>query len=191
MDKTTLVRTDEELEGRIMEALSRIKMPITLLRWTFAPEVDEWRLIIATPWYDQKGPLATIRAAFDAFQEAGIYEDIPIRRVFFKSPNDSVVRTLEQESSEESEGTLHLLRQGGAHDPGEYSVVFAPFVGPGGAVPARRFSRIDELRHILVRTLRIRPRAVDEALEELAQRGSVSIRPVSLKARELKKAGLA
>lgn len=135
MDKTALVRSDQEIEGLIMEALSRIKMPVTLLRWTFVPEVDEWRLVIATPWYDLKGPLATIRAAFDAFQKAGIYEDVPLRRVFFKSPNDSVVRTLEQESSEEREGTLHLLRQGGPQDPGEYAVVFAPFLGSGGQSP--------------------------------------------------------
>jgi hypothetical protein len=166
-------------------------MPVTLLRWNYVPQLDEWQLVIATPWYDLKGPLATIRAAFDAFQKAGIYEDVPPRRVFFKSPNDSVVKSLGQESSEEREGTLHLLRHGGTHDAGEYSVVFAPFLGVGGAVPAKRFPQVEDLRQFLVTTLHIRSRSVDDALEDLAQRGSASIRPVSLKARELKRAGLA
>ena len=188
MDKTALVRSDQELEGLIMEALSRIKMPVTVVRWTFVPELDEWRLIIATPWYDLKGPLATIRAAFDAFQKAGIYEDVPTRRVFFKSPNDNLVRTLEQETGE---GTIHILRGNGSRDGTEYSVVFAPFLGQGGAIPARRFPGTHELRTFLVGTLHIRQRLVEEALDELEHTRSAAIYPVSLTERELKRAGLA
>jgi hypothetical protein len=188
MDKTALVRSDQEIEGLIMEALSRIKMPVTLLRWNFVPEVDEWQLVIATPWYDLKGPRTTYNAAIDAFQKAGIYEDVPMRRVFFKSPNDSVVRTLEQEPSE---GTIHVLRGRGSGDADVYSVVFAPFLGQGGAVPARRFSGSQELRTFLVGTLRIRQRLVEEALEELEHTRSAAIYPVSLTERELKRAGLA
>jgi hypothetical protein len=188
MDKAALVRSDQEIEGLIMEALSRIKMPVTLLRWTFVPELDEWRLVIATPWYDLKGPLATIRAAFDAFQKAGIYEDVPTRRVFFKSPNDSVVKTLERESSE---GTIHVLRERGSGDAAEYSVVFAPFLGQGGFIPEKRFPGTQELRTFLVGTLRIRQRLVEEALEELEHTRSAAIYPISLTERELKRAGLA
>ena len=187
MDKTALVRSDQEIEGLIMEALSRIKMPVTLLRWNYVPEIEEWQLVIATPWYDLKGPRTTYDAAIDAFQKAGIYEDVPMRRVFFKSPNDSMVRTLEQESSE---GTIHVLRGRGLGDAEEYSVVFAPFLGQGGAVPARRFSETQELRSYLVSALHIRPRVADEALDELASTRSASIYPVSLTERELKKAGL-
>jgi len=171
-----------------MEALSRIKMPVTLLRWNFVPELDEWQLIIATPWYDLKGPRATFDAAIGAFQKASIYEDVPMRRVFFMSPNDDLVKTLEQESSE---GTIHVLRERGSGDAAEYSVVFAPFLGQGGFIPEKRFPGTQELRTFLVGTLRIRHRLVEEALEELEHTRSAAIYPVSLTERELKRAGLA
>jgi len=189
MDTTALVgKRDAEIEGLVMDALSRIKMPVTLLRWTYVPQIEEWQLIIATPWYDLKGPRTTVVAAIDAFQEAGIYEDLPMRRIFFMSPNDSRVKSLEEPFTE---GRLHLLQGRDRAGTEEYAAFFAPLLGSGGAVPARRFSRLDELRNFLVRTLRIPPRSVDDALDELNTRGSATILPVSLTARELKKAGLA
>ncbi len=191
MVKTAMVKSDQEIEGLVMEALSRIKMPVNLLSWNYAPQLDERQLIIATPWYDTKGPLATIRAVYDAFKKAGIYDDVPPRRVVIKSPNDSLIRTLEQEFSAEREGTIHLLREHGSGKGAEYSVVFAPFLGQGGFVPSKRFLEIQALRNFLLNTLHIRSRLVEDALEELESSRSASIYPVSLKEREVKKAGLA
>lgn len=191
MDKTAMVKSDQEIEGLVMEALSRIKMPVTLLRWNYAPQVDEWQLIIATPWYDDKGPLTTVRAAYDAFKGIGIYDDVPTRRVFFKSPNDTLVKTLEQESSTETEGTIHLLRERGSGEEPKYSVVFAPFLGQGGFVPSKRFQDAQGLRKFLLSALHLRQRLVDDALDELASTRSASIYPVSLQERELRKVGLA
>ena len=190
MDKTTLVRNDQEIEGLIMDALSKIRMPVTLLTWNRDPETDEKQLIIATPWYDLKGPRKAWEAAIDAFEKAGIYKQVPMLRVYLKSPNDSDVKSLAQGFGEEREGALHLLSGGKPHQMGKYSVFFAPFLGSGGAVPARRFSRIEDLRNFLVKSLHQPSRLVDDSLHELAERGNVSILPVSLKERELKKAGL-
>jgi hypothetical protein len=189
MDTTTLVRKrDAEIEGLIMNALSRIKMPVTLLRWNYVNEIDEWQLVIATPWYDLKGPRATWDAAIDAFEKAGIYDQVPTRRVFFMSPNDSRVKSLEEPLTE---GWLHLLQGRDRFGTDEYAAFFAPLLGPGGAIPARRFSRLQELRNFLVGTLHIRPRSADDALDELNTTRSATISPVSLTVRELKKAGLA
>jgi len=189
MDTTTLVgRKDAEIEGLIMNALSRIKMPVTLLRWNYDKEIDEWRLVIATPWYDLKGPRATWDAAIDAFEEAGIYDQVPTRRVFFMSPNDSRVKSLEEPFSE---GWLHLLQASGPSGTEEYSASFAPLMRSGGSIPVRRFSRLEELRSFLVGTLHIRPRSADDALDELNSTRSATISPVTLTARELKRAGLA
>lgn len=189
MDTTTLVKRDGEIAGPIMEALSRIEMPVTLLRWNYVPQLDEWQLIIATPWYDLKGPRTTIEAAIDAFQKAGIYEDVPMRRVFFKSPNDYLVKTLEEPSSE---GWLHLLRGRSPGGTEEYSASFAPlFLPSGGSIPIRRFQDVKELEHFLVGTLRISRRLTEDALEELRMVGSAHLSPVSLTVRELKRAGLA
>jgi hypothetical protein len=189
MDTTALVKeSDAKIEGLIMEALSKIKMPVTLLRWNYAPESEELQLIIATPWYDLKGPRATWHAAIDAFEKAGIYNQVPTRRVFFMSPNDSLVRSLEEPFSE---GRLHLLRGRDRLGTDDYAAFFAPLLGPGGAIPERRFSRLEELRNFLITTLRIRPRSVDDALDELNKTGRATISPVTLTARELKRAGLA
>ena len=189
MDTTALVnKRDGVIEGLIMEALSRIKMPVTLLRWNSVPEMEEPQLIIATPWYDLKGPRATWDAAIDAFQKAGVYESLPIRRIFFMSPNDSRVKSLEEPFSE---GWLHLMRGAGSGGTEEYAVFFAPLVGSEGSIPARHFSRLEELRNFLVGTLHVRPRSADDALEELNGTRSATISPVSLTVRELKRAGLA
>jgi len=188
MDKTALVRSDQEIEGLIMEALSRIKMPVTLLGWNSVSELDEAELVIATPWYDLKGPRTTVAAAIDAFQAAGIYEELPMRRIFFVGPNDSRVRSLDQSIGE---GWLHLLRGPGGNGAEEYSAAFAPLLGSGGSIPIRRFERLQELRDFLVSKLHIRPKSADDALDELNSMRSATIFPVSLTARELKRAGLA
>jgi hypothetical protein len=189
MDTTALVKKrDAEIEGLVMNALSRIKMPVTLLQWTYVPEIEEWQLIIATPWYDLKGPRTTVAAAIDAFQAAGIYEELPMRRIFFVSPNDTRARNLDQPSGE---GWLHLLRGRGHNGAEEYSASFAPLLGSGGSIPVRRFTRLEELRDFLVGTLHVRPKSADDALDELNSMRSATIFPVSLTARELKRAGLA
>lgn len=155
------------------------------------PQLDDWQLIIATPWYDTKGRRTTYPALTDAFVKAGIYEDVPIRRIFAKSPNDPLVKALGQESSSEIEGTLHLLRGRGRGEKQQYSLVFAPFIGRGGSVPAKRFSELTDLQNFLVKELGVRYSSVLEALDELADSLSASIFPVRVKVRELRRLGLA
>jgi hypothetical protein len=57
-----------------MEALSRTKIPITVCRWIYLPELEEWHLVVASPWYDTKGPFKTSRAVTEALERAGIYK---------------------------------------------------------------------------------------------------------------------
>jgi hypothetical protein len=78
------------------------------------------QLVIASPWVDSKGPLTAYRALVDALQKASIYEEVPMRRVFLRSPNDPLVKTLERGVKEHNEGFLHILR----HNRKEYSAVF-------------------------------------------------------------------
>ena len=86
MDKTTLVKSDIDIEGLILDALNRARIPVNLFKRRYVPHLEEWQFVIATPWHDRKGPLATYQAVIDAFQKAGIYKDVPMRRVFLKSP---------------------------------------------------------------------------------------------------------
>lgn len=107
MDKATLVtRSDLEIEGRVLDALSSAKIPVTICDWHYVPEIDEWQLVIATPLYDSRGPLAANSSVIKALQDAGIYESIPMRRVAIKSPDDPLVKSLEDEVKVRSEGSI-------------------------------------------------------------------------------------
>ncbi len=193
MDKATLVRSDLEIEGLILEALSRAKIPVTLVDWNYAPEVDEWQLVVATPWYESKGPREANARIIKALQDAGIYEEVPMRRVYVLSPDDNLVRTLEEEVKVCKEGAIHII----SHDDNKrnrekvYSVFFSPFTGPGGAVPAKRITGLGELRKFLEERLHIRKTSVDDALAELARKETVSVFNVQLTNREARRLGLA
>ena len=190
MDKATLVKSDVDASALVLDALSRTRIPVTFCDWRYVPEHEEWQLVIATSWFDEKGPLATYTAVFDALQKAGVYRDVPTRRVFLMSPDDPAVRGLEKETKRRSEGFIHILQHGGSRNGGQYSVLFAPISGIGGPVPAKHFSGREEIRGFLVDRLHLRQAAVDDALEELTEKGHVSIFPVHLTSREAKRLGL-
>ena len=193
MDKATLVKSDLEIEGRVLEALSRANIPVTLCDWNYVPEIEEWQLVVATPLHDSKGPLEAYSRVIGALQSAGIYEDVPIRRVSVLSPNDNLVKTLEQDIKVRKEGAIHIF----GHDHSKpnhekvYSVIFAPFTGSGGAVPARHITGRGDLSKFLEERLHIRKTSVEEALSELESKGSTSIFNVQLTNREAKRLGLA
>ena len=189
MDKTTLVKSDLDTQGRVLNALSQAKIPASLVDLEFVPYLDEWQLVIATRLYDDKGPQEAYSRVIKALQAVGIYEEIPIRRVSLKSPSDPSVRALEAELKIKTEGAIHIFGLGAQTD--RYSVIFAPFTGPGGAVPSRRFDGVNPLRTFLEDEVGISRSSVDEAVDELEHKGSASIFYVQLTRREAKKLGLA
>jgi hypothetical protein len=186
-----LVGSDLDIGGRVMLALSRSRIPVTLCDWNYVAQLDEWQLVIATPWYDSKGPREAFSKVVSALQHEGIYQDVPIRRVFVKSPEDPLVKALEQEIKVKTEGVIFIDDHGGAGHRKMYSVVFAPFAGPGGAVPARRISGAEELRDFLESHLHISRSQVEETLLELERRRNTRIANVQLTKREAKNLGLA
>ena len=185
MDKTLLVKTDIEIWGLVLDALSQRKIPVSACGWRRVPELDQSQLVIATPLYDSKGPLETYRVVIDAFEQAGIYRDVPMMRVFLVSPNDPAVHAIDRE------GFLHLIRHSN-HEDGHssYSAIFAPVSGSGGTVPSRKFASPDALRSFLLGQLRLGQSSVQDALSELDSKGSSSIFPVYLTAKDLKRFGL-
>src|SRR5258708_31433013 len=184
MDQTVLVKSDRDIGARVMEALSRAKVPVTLCEWHYVPQLEEWQLIIASPWYDSRGPQATYRSLVEALQEADIYEKAPLRRVYVKSPRDPLVKALQKE---QKEGFVHILKQSGHGNGIHYSLIFAPIAGKGGALPARRFSSLDDLRRFLEEDLRLGSHSIEEALDEMKHSGAGSIYPVAFSSRRVKK----
>jgi hypothetical protein len=191
MDKATLVRSDLETRGRIQNALSLAAIPVSLVEVDYIPQLDEWQVFVATSLYDTKGPKEANSRVIKALQNAGVYEEVPIRRVFVKGPNDPTVKALEAEVKVKTEGAIHILAYPRPDHPARYSVIFAPFTGPGGAVPARRFDGPDLLRSFLEDEMGISHSSVDEALTEIQNKGSASIFHVQLTRQEAKHFGLA
>ena len=191
MDKTTLVKNDLDTEGRVLNALSLAKIPATLVDLDYVSSLEEWQLVIATPLYDSKGPREAYSRVIKALQDVGIYQYVPIRRVSVKSPSDPSVRALAAEVKAKTEGAIHILKFGTPTHPEQYSVIFAPFSGPGGAVPSRRFQGRAQLRTFLEDEIGIAPSSVDEAFADLQRRGSASILQVQLTPKEAKRYGLA
>jgi hypothetical protein len=189
MDQAALVKSDRDIGAKVAEALSRVKIPVSLFDWTYVPRLEEWQLVIASPWFDTKGPLSAYRSLVGALQKANIYEEVPLRRVYLRSPTDPLVKTLERKVKEHhNEGFLHILKHHGKSGK-QYSVVFAPIAGPGGAVPSLRFSNVEELVAFLRDDLGVTRRAIDEAFEELDRSDASSIYPVTLTTRQMKKLG--
>lgn len=179
---------DQQIEARVEAALSLAKVPITLCKLNYVPDLSEWQLVIATPLYDIKGPYEANARVVKALQDAGLYEDVPIRRLFIKSPEDTLVKALQQETKLKQEGTIHIRADKRRNS---FAVFFAPFVGPGGAVPSRHFSGEGKLRDFLENDLYLTRSSVDEALSELERKGDASIFNVQLTRKEAKKLGLA
>jgi len=191
VDKATLVKSDLKVLGQVLLALSRAKIPITVCDWHYVSPLDEWQLIVATPLYDTKGPHEAYSKIVGALQHENIYQDVPIRRMFVKSPSDPQVKLLEREMSTGIEGTIFLDFHNGPNRKNIYSVVFAPFIGPGGAVPAKRFSDRQVLLDFLESDLHLSRSRAEEALTELHHRNHTWISSILLTKRNAKKLGLA
>jgi hypothetical protein len=191
MDQATLVERDVDIGGRVLEALSRTQMPVSFSDWYYVPQLGEWQLVIATSWFDTKGPINAWSSFVDALKSAGIHEEVPTRRIFLKSPNDPLVKSLEDEARERAQGFLHIGRQFSSEGHPEYSVIFAPVSSRGGFVPSKQFSKREDLEKFLTGRLQIRKSAVSDAFFEVEKQGYASIFPVQPSLRELKKSGLA
>lgn len=189
MDQATLVRNDLEMRGQVQLALHRAGIPVTLVELDFIPQLQEWQLVIATSLYETKGPQEANVKVLRALQDAGIYQELPIRRLFVKSPEDPVVKELEREVKQVKEGAIHISGDTGPVE--QYAVIFAPYTGPGGAVPARYVSGREQLRKFLEHRLQIDTGAIEAAFSSLSRGRNASILNVRLTLREAKRLGLA
>jgi hypothetical protein len=190
MDSTALVANSEEIEGLVVEALSRDQVPATAVDWVWVPQFESSQLVVVTPLYDSKGPRQTYARILAALREAGVYQTVPINEIVALSPQDPLAQELVRQLKHISEGALHLVgfsRNGHT----EYSVVLTPYSGKGGAIPSVRFRDQEQLRRFLENRLGVLPYLVGQALDRLRESGRASIFNVRLNLRKAKKLKLA
>ena len=189
MDQTPLVNSD--IEGKVVSALSRAKIPVSAVDWNWVPDLEESQLIVVTSLVDTRGPRETYARILKALSVAGVYKSVPIRKLFVKSPDDPVARKLIEELKQTSEGSIHIVRDRTTNGVPHYTLVFAPYVGSGGAIPSKRLSGNADVRDFLEKRLGIHAYVVDQALAELAQTDSATIFNVRLSLKQAKKLNLA
>ena len=191
MDKATLVDNDLEVEGLVIAALSRARIPVTAVEWNWVPQLYEWQLVVVTSLHDTKGPREAYARIIEALSSAGVYQSIPIRKLFVKSPEDPFAQELVRQLKLTTEGTIHVVRNTPGVGHPEYSVVFAPYLGTGGAIPSVRLQDDNKLRLFLEKRLGILRYDVDQAVSQLIQKGNASIFNVQLNLRRARKLNLA
>jgi hypothetical protein len=189
VDQTPLVNSG--IEGKVVSALSRAKMPVSAVDWNWVPDLEESQLIVVTSLVDTRGPRETYARILKALSVAGVYKSVPIRKLFVKSPDDPVARKLIEELKQTSEGAIHIVRNTTKNGVPQYTLVFAPYVGSGGPIPSKGLTGDTELRDFLEKRLGIHLFDVERAVADLAQTDSATIFNVQLSLRRAKKLNLA
>lgn len=213
MATSVLVDRDLGIGRRVLSALARAHIPVTVAFWAYVPQATEWQLFIGTPLVDSKGHKSAYQQVLRTLQSEGFNGGLPWRRIFLRSPKDSVLKVLEKKSKAASaevftlindeiggrfvedvylySGFIHIAHLRGTVSPPVYSVMFAPYNGPGGIVPSREIKGNEDLREFLRNRVHVDQESLNSALDTMAAYGSVSIPNIQLKHGDLKRLGLA
>lgn len=82
-----LVESAVRQGAKFLADLDRAECPITAALWAYLSERKSWWLLIATPWYDELGPLET----YKRFHEAARMES-PFEHIFAISPREQIIQ---------------------------------------------------------------------------------------------------
>lgn len=130
MATTALVERDLDIGRRILGALAKADVAVSIALWAYAPQISEWQLFIATPLVDSIGPKLAYEKVLRTLHQAGMDPELPWRQIFLRSPKDPVLKSLEDQTSES--GPIEIMEVGNVPrgSPSAYYVTYAPY--PGG-----------------------------------------------------------
>lgn len=211
MATSALVERDVELGRKLLAALALSRVPVTAAFWGRTEEANKWGIFVVTPLVDLKGRSAAYRDVLGALEKNKVFSDIPWMRIFVVSPRSPASKSITGRNSTipfETMGTLNAdvgerfvedayLYSGSIHvvevqkptpnAQGRYSVVYAPYSGPGGAAKPRVFDGIEALSRFLEEEVRIDNSNVSDAISQLRKLGWASIPNVILRSPDLKR----
>jgi hypothetical protein len=100
MDKTALVAPDLDRISRgeeLIEELKKAEYPVHRAFWWYSSErYSDWRLVIASPLVDQRGPLAAYKKLDAVLRKHRPDLILWVKSVHLVSPNDSLIRDLDK-----------------------------------------------------------------------------------------------
>jgi len=91
MDKPTLVDDDMKAGEGLLKKLDGIKFDVKAAFWFYLPELNEWRLIFASPAVDKKGPKEAYETVQSQLQDL---KQLSLQNISLVSPNDNLVKLL-------------------------------------------------------------------------------------------------
>ncbi len=94
MDKKTLVNIDIEEGKKVIELLDREDMKITSAFWLYFPEIQEWRLMLATPNVDTVGRKNTYSKILELLNQNEDTIDVPFDAISIISPDQELSNNL-------------------------------------------------------------------------------------------------
>lgn len=210
MDKAALVDEDVRRGHDVIALLASAGMPVNDAFWIYQTPIEEWRLVLASPWVDEKGIKTSYLALSNALHKSPMVRQLPIRRISLLSPTDPLVKTARSSVHRPDQtgtlyfrtynhdveglywysGALHVVRSEGRGGRPVYHITFAPYRGPGGAVPALEFAGDEALSQFLTDRVHIDADRVRSAIRELQVRGSYSFPEIQLQTKDLRRFGL-
>ena len=203
MATTTLVNKDLDIGRRILGALANAGVTVNLAFWAHVPQISELQLFIATPLVDSKGPKSAYERVLRILSDAGMDPELPWRRIFLRSPNDPVLKSLEKQTSES--GPIEIIESENLPrgNQSAYYVTYAP--DPSGtfrvlnAAVGDRFieeaymygttwlvTGLDHLKALLSK-FHVNQDVQESAIKELSARGRALIPNVRLRVRDFKR----
>lgn len=78
----------------LINELEKANIQVQAALWFYFIESEEWRLIVATPLYDEQGQILTYRRIFDLIKKLNLKVSFPLSRITVVSPNDPLIRLL-------------------------------------------------------------------------------------------------
>ena len=94
MDKTVLVEKNIGEGRRLLEALDSAGFRVLAALWFYLTEDEEWRLIIASPLIDEKGPRECYAFVQRTLEQLSPPSDISLKQISIVSPSHDLVKLL-------------------------------------------------------------------------------------------------
>jgi hypothetical protein len=94
MAKEFLVDENIDDGANLIYELDQSNVQIDAALWFYFTEAEEWRLIIATPIIDKKGPVSAYKKIIEFIKEKNLFFHTPIRKLTILSPHDPLIKLL-------------------------------------------------------------------------------------------------
>ena len=96
MDKTALVKENIENGEKLIEALDNTEFKVNAALWFYLADSDAWRLIIASPFEEEKGPKEAYSFVREELVKLSIHPELSLKDISIVSPKDNLINLLKK-----------------------------------------------------------------------------------------------